>query len=175
VFHYKIRILSSGIWRRVARYKSTDLSEECTTSFFRSRRVSQAYNHQEADSKLKMEAVCSSQTSTSFYRTIRRHIPGDSNVRTHRFENVRSKTESRVKLDLTGVPYERDEIMSMDAVALVTICRCTRLYFSEQRLNGRQNSRYRSIPCIFGLHFREMTTPNGTHFWLKNLRRGYSL
>jgi hypothetical protein len=31
-------------------------------------------------SALKMEAVCSSETSVNFYRTAQRHIPGDSTL-----------------------------------------------------------------------------------------------
>jgi hypothetical protein len=39
---------------------------------------------------LKMEAICSSETSIAFQRTTRRHIPEDDSLHDHRCENLKS-------------------------------------------------------------------------------------
>jgi hypothetical protein len=41
-------------------------------------------------SALKIEAICSSETSADFQRTIQRHIPDGSTLHNHRCENLRS-------------------------------------------------------------------------------------
>jgi hypothetical protein len=43
-------------------------------------------------STLKMEAVCSSETSVDFQRTTRRYIPQDRTLHNHRCENLKSYT-----------------------------------------------------------------------------------
>jgi hypothetical protein len=40
--------------------------------------------------KLKMEAICSSETSVGFQRTIQRKIPEERTLHNHRFEDVKS-------------------------------------------------------------------------------------
>jgi hypothetical protein len=39
---------------------------------------------------LKMETICSSETSVDFERTTRRYIPDDSTLHNHRCENLKS-------------------------------------------------------------------------------------
>jgi hypothetical protein len=41
-------------------------------------------------SALKMEAICSSETSADFQRTTRRYIPKDGTLHNHRCENLKS-------------------------------------------------------------------------------------
>jgi hypothetical protein len=41
-------------------------------------------------STLKMEAICSSETSVATQQTTRRHIPEDDNLHNHRCENLKS-------------------------------------------------------------------------------------
>jgi hypothetical protein len=41
-------------------------------------------------STLKMEAICSSETSVETQRTTRRHIPEDDTLHNHRCENLKS-------------------------------------------------------------------------------------
>jgi hypothetical protein len=47
-------------------------------------------------STLKMEAICSSETSVDFQRTTRRYIPEDSNIYNHRCENLKSYKHEHV-------------------------------------------------------------------------------
>jgi hypothetical protein len=44
---------------------------------------------------LKMEAICSSETSVVTQRTTRRHIPEDDTLYNHRCENIKSYTVVR--------------------------------------------------------------------------------
>jgi hypothetical protein len=44
-------------------------------------------------STLKMEAICSSETSVETRRTTRRHIPEDDTLHNHRCENLKSYKE----------------------------------------------------------------------------------
>jgi hypothetical protein len=41
-------------------------------------------------STLKLEAICSSETSVDFQRTTRRYIPKDRTLHNHRYENLKS-------------------------------------------------------------------------------------
>jgi hypothetical protein len=45
-------------------------------------------------STLKMEAICSSETSVDVQRTTRRYIPEDSTLHDHRCENLKSNMET---------------------------------------------------------------------------------
>jgi hypothetical protein len=77
----------SGIWGRVARWLSTDVSEEHIASIFRVKEISSAGRlfcfppacllvfAKLISSTLKMEAICSSETSVVTQQTTRRHIP----------------------------------------------------------------------------------------------------
>jgi hypothetical protein len=47
-----------------------------------------------------MEAICSSETSTEFQRTTRRHIPDDNTLHNHRCENLKSYEENLIYQDL---------------------------------------------------------------------------
>jgi hypothetical protein len=66
------RVLSVGIKRRVVPWMSTDVSEEHRRPF------------------LKMEAICSSETSIDIQRTTRRYSPEVSTLHNHRCENLKS-------------------------------------------------------------------------------------
>jgi hypothetical protein len=50
---------------------------------------------------LKMETICSSETSVDFYRTIRRYIPEDYSPHSHRCENLTSNTMFRHAFNLS--------------------------------------------------------------------------
>jgi hypothetical protein len=45
---------------------------------------------------LKMDAICSSETSVDFHRTTRRYIPEDSTLHNHRCENLKSYRKGHV-------------------------------------------------------------------------------
>jgi hypothetical protein len=62
-----------GMWCRIVRYKSTNVSEKPPASISQTRlliisRLRYSYT-------LKLHAICSSETSVNFYRTARRYIP----------------------------------------------------------------------------------------------------
>jgi hypothetical protein len=61
------------MWRRVVCWVATDASEEHIIS-----------------SALKMEAICSSETSVVTQRTTPSHIPEDDILHNHRCENLKS-------------------------------------------------------------------------------------
>jgi hypothetical protein len=76
------KLLFSVIRRRVVRSKSTDVSEEYVASTFSVRTRGQARNQHEAGWSflayfftLKMEAICSSETSVDSLWTTRRYTP----------------------------------------------------------------------------------------------------
>jgi hypothetical protein len=50
--------------------------------------------HQLIFSTLKMEAICSPETSIHFQPTTRRYIPEDGTLHNHRCENLKSYKES---------------------------------------------------------------------------------
>jgi hypothetical protein len=50
-------------------------------------------------STLKMEAICSSETSVEIQQTTRRHIPEDDTLHNHRCENLKSYLISVVFLE----------------------------------------------------------------------------
>jgi hypothetical protein len=54
-------------------------------------------------SALKMEAICSSETSVETQRTTRRYIPEDGTLHNHRCENLNSYT---IKVDLKEIRWE---------------------------------------------------------------------
>jgi hypothetical protein len=81
-------VLSSGIWRRVVRWKSTDVSEEHVASNLQGWRIriNQEINQREAGGKqrclyytstLKIKATSFSETSEDSQRTIRLFISED--------------------------------------------------------------------------------------------------
>jgi hypothetical protein len=63
----------------------TDVSEEHIASILRAEEISSAKT-------LKMEAICSSETSVKTRRTTRRHIQEDDTLHNHRCENLKSYT-----------------------------------------------------------------------------------
>jgi hypothetical protein len=86
------RISSSGMWCRVVRWVSTDVSEEHIASIFRVEEISSTKKtaSKQVATCLKMEAICSSRTSVDTQRTTRRHIPEDDTLHNHRCENLKS-------------------------------------------------------------------------------------
>jgi hypothetical protein len=103
-FHKKCsycwRVSSSGIWSRVVRRVSTDVSEEHKASIFTVEKISSAKTSlppaclmvfaELISSTLKMEAICSSETSVETRGTTRHHIPEDDTLHNHRCENLKS-------------------------------------------------------------------------------------
>jgi hypothetical protein len=83
-----MRVSSSGIRRRVVSRVVPDVSEERIASIFRveeviSASLPPAYLVVLAEiisSTLKMEAICSSETSVAIQQTTRRHIPEDGTL-----------------------------------------------------------------------------------------------
>jgi hypothetical protein len=76
------RMPSSGTQRRVIRWLSTEVSEEYVASIFRVKQLlSRWFLAQLIFSTLKMEAICSSETSGDTQRTTRRYIPEDGILR----------------------------------------------------------------------------------------------
>jgi hypothetical protein len=67
------RVSSSGIWRRVVRWVSTDVSEEQIASIFRVE-----------------EIVSANQQASKWQQTTRRHIPEYNTLHNHRCENLKS-------------------------------------------------------------------------------------
>jgi hypothetical protein len=103
------RVLSSGIWRRVICWKSTDVSEEYVASVFNVEEAKQEAGMKQAFacyllqvvflqglfSTLKMQATYSSETSVSFQRTTQRYITENRTSRNRQCENLKShKTAS---------------------------------------------------------------------------------
>jgi hypothetical protein len=88
-YFYSWRVSSSGIWRRVVRCVATDVSEEHRASIFRVKEKSSKPTSKQV-ATLKMEALCSSETSVATQRTTRRHIPEDDTLHNHRCENLKS-------------------------------------------------------------------------------------
>jgi hypothetical protein len=81
-----------------SKWKSTDITDECTVpSSVKKKETKQETSNKHSlclllasldySSTLKMEALCSSETSAHFHRTTWRHIPQDS----HRCKNMKSK------------------------------------------------------------------------------------
>jgi hypothetical protein len=70
------RVSSSGMWCRVVCCDATDVSVERIAVII--------------SSTLKMEAICSSETSVASQQTTRRHIPEDDTLHNHRCENLKS-------------------------------------------------------------------------------------
>jgi hypothetical protein len=64
---------------------STDVSEENIASIFRFEKINSAETSK-LSSTLKMEAICSSETSVETQRTTRRHIAEDDTLHNHRCE-----------------------------------------------------------------------------------------
>jgi hypothetical protein len=52
-------------------------------------------------STLKMEAICSSETSVATQQTTRPHIPEDDTLYNHRCENLKSYTLEKIKFSTT--------------------------------------------------------------------------
>jgi hypothetical protein len=73
-----LRLLSSGLLRRVVWYKFTGVSEVLLASIIR------------AMIALMMAAV-TSETPVNFYQTARRNNPEDSHLHTRRRENLKSQ------------------------------------------------------------------------------------
>jgi hypothetical protein len=69
------RVSSSGIWSRVVRWVSTEVSEEHIASIFRVKKIGSA-------------KPASKPVATQ--RTTRRHIPKDDTLHNHRCENLKS-------------------------------------------------------------------------------------
>jgi hypothetical protein len=95
---------SSGIWCRVVLWMSTDVSEEHTASIFSVEKISSLETSKQVASRimlatcmlaepiystLKMEAICSSETSVKTQRTIRHHIPEYYTLHNHRCEHLK--------------------------------------------------------------------------------------
>jgi hypothetical protein len=84
------RVSFFGIWRRVVRWVSTDASEEVYRLHLQGRRNKFSKFSQQAggllvlaeliSSTLKMEAICSPETSVETQRTTRRHVPEDDTL-----------------------------------------------------------------------------------------------
>jgi hypothetical protein len=87
---YTWRVSSSGIWRHVVRQVSTAVSEEHRLHL-QGRRNKFSKNQQ---ATLKMEAICSSETSVETRETTRLHIPKDDILHNHRCENLKSYIDS---------------------------------------------------------------------------------
>jgi hypothetical protein len=68
---------------------STDVSEEHIASVFRIL-IATCLLAERISSALKMEAICSSETSVDTQRTTRRYIPEDGTLHNHRCENLKS-------------------------------------------------------------------------------------
>jgi hypothetical protein len=88
---------SSGIWRRVVRWVSTDVSEGHYWLHLEGRRNNIAchllacwFLAEPISSTLKMESIFSSEPSVDTQRTTRRHIPEDDTLHNHRCENLKS-------------------------------------------------------------------------------------
>jgi hypothetical protein len=75
---YLSNIYTSGIWRRVVCWDATC---HLLTCWFLLKMLS---------STLKMETICSSETSVASQQTTRRHIPEDDTLHNHRCENLKS-------------------------------------------------------------------------------------
>jgi hypothetical protein len=73
------RVLSYGIWRRLVRWNSTDVSEEHVSIFW----------------TLKMEAKCSTETSVVFQRITWSYIPEHRTLHNHRREKFKSDKKQR--------------------------------------------------------------------------------
>jgi hypothetical protein len=88
------RVLFSAIWRRVVRWKSTEVSEKHIVSVFRvkvkSYLLSACYKLVSclAYSTMKIHRTCSSETSVGIQRTTRRDVPEDRTPANHRWENL---------------------------------------------------------------------------------------
>jgi hypothetical protein len=94
-------VLSSGILRLVAWWKSTDVSEEHGTSIFRveewvRQETSMHVSCLAYTLTLKMEVTCSSEASVGFQRTTLRYIPEESTLHNHRYENLISHEEGKI-------------------------------------------------------------------------------
>jgi hypothetical protein len=96
-------VSSSGMWRHVVCWNATDVSEEHIASIFRfeenisaspaSKQLATCLLAGIAEmfsSNLKMEAICSSETSDASQQTIRRHIPEDDTLHNYSCENLES-------------------------------------------------------------------------------------
>jgi hypothetical protein len=59
-------------------------------------------------STLKMEAICSSETSVETQRTTRRHVPEDDTFHNHRCENLKSYKTCLEKASVTNSIQERN-------------------------------------------------------------------
>jgi hypothetical protein len=75
------RVPSSGIICYVVRWVSTEVSEQVRSCWYRAQVIF---------STLKMEAICSSETSADTQRTTRPYIPEDSTLYNHHCENLQS-------------------------------------------------------------------------------------
>jgi hypothetical protein len=93
------RMQSSGMWRCIY-LVWTDILEECITSIFRvekSEPPAHAGSLLADFSTLKMEVICSSETSVHT-RSTWRHIPEDSILHSHHRENLKSYKAKHVPL-----------------------------------------------------------------------------
>jgi hypothetical protein len=90
------RISSSGIWRRVVRWVSTDVSEKYIAELQSSRQACHLFAcwflAELIFSTLKMEAICLSETSVETQRTTRRHVPEENTLHNHHCGNLKSYT-----------------------------------------------------------------------------------
>jgi hypothetical protein len=77
-----ILFVKSGLWRRVVRWVSTDVSEEHIASIFKVEGP--------VSSTLKIEAICFSEASVETQGTTRRHIPEYYTLHNHRCEDLKS-------------------------------------------------------------------------------------
>jgi hypothetical protein len=84
------RVSSSGMWRRVVFWDATDVSEEHIASIFRAEKKFGQEPAEIFSSAMKMEAICSSETSVAFQQTTRRHTPEDDTLHNHCCENLKS-------------------------------------------------------------------------------------
>jgi hypothetical protein len=60
-------------------------------------------------STLKIEAICSSETSAESQRTTRRHIPEDGTLHNHRCENLKSYSTSCLINEHPSSPGDRNK------------------------------------------------------------------
>jgi hypothetical protein len=109
------RVSSSGIWRRVVRRVSTDVSEEHIASILRVCLPPACLLDfaQLISSILKMEAICSSETSVETQRTIWRHIAEDDTLYNHHSENLKSLIPSVYLWPLTFVKMHAKSLFSI--------------------------------------------------------------
>jgi hypothetical protein len=100
----KARAPSTGIWRRVVRWVSTDVSEEHIASICRVEKISWERNER----KSRSEELCSSETSVDSQRTTCRYLPEDGTLHTHRCENLKSYIQKATPSNHCGRGFESE-------------------------------------------------------------------